>query len=268
LVARGRCQIIEILNSTELPRAREAGALVAGILQTLKSRCEVGTNLRDINLWAQAMITEAGAQSCYVDYEPSYGRGPFGHYICTSVNDAVLHGLPYDYTLANGDLLTLDLAVSKGGVVADSAISFIVGDSKSSESVAMIDATERALSAGIAAARPGARIGDISHAIGAVLSEAGYRINTEFGGHGVGSTMHQEPHVPNIGRPGRGYKLRPGLLLALEPWVMADTAELVTDTDGWTLRSATGCRTAHSEHTIAITNDGAEVLTLPKQAQP
>jgi methionyl aminopeptidase len=260
--------MIEILNSTELPRAREAGALVAGILQTLKSHCEVGANLRDINRWAQAMITEAGAQSCYVDYEPSFGRGPFGHYICTSVNDAVLHGLPYDYTLANGDLLTLDLAVSKGGVVADSAISFIVGDSKSAESVAMINATERALSAGIAAARPGARIGNISYAIGAVLSEAGYRINTEFGGHGVGSTMHQEPHVPNIGRPGRGYKLRPGLLLALEPWVMADTAELVTDADGWTLRSATGCRTAHSEHTIAITNDGAEVLTLPKQAQP
>jgi methionyl aminopeptidase len=259
--------MIEILNSTELPRAREAGALVAGILQTLKSHCEVGANLRDINRWAQAMITEAGAQSCYVDYEPPFGRGPFGRYICTSVNDAVLHGLPYDYTLANGDLLTLDLAVSKGGVVADSAISFIVGDSKSAESVAMINATERALSAGIAAARPGARIGKISYAIGAVLSEAGYRINTEFGGHGVGSTMHQEPHVPNIGRPGRGYKLRPGLLLALEPWVMADTAELVTDADGWTLRSATGCRTAHSEHTIAITNDGAEVLTLAKQAQ-
>jgi methionyl aminopeptidase len=184
------------------------------------------------------------------------------------VNDAVLHGLPHDYALANGDLLTLDLAVSKHGVVADSAISFIVGDSKPSESIAMISATERALSAGIAAARPGAHIGDISHAIGAVLSEAGYRINTEFGGHGVGSTMHQDPHVPNFGQPGRGYRLRPGLLLALEPWVMADTATLVTDADGWTLRSATGCRTAHSEHTIAITNDGAEVLTLPRQAQP
>ncbi|GAA3387765.1 type I methionyl aminopeptidase [Cryptosporangium minutisporangium] len=260
--------MIEVLNTTELPRAREAGALVAGILQTLKSRCEVGTNLRDIDLWTQAMITEAGAQSCYVDYEPSFGRGPFGHYICTSVNDAVLHGKPYDYTLANGDLLTLDLAVSAGGVVADSAISFIVGDATSSETVALISATERALSAGIAVARPDARIGDISHAIGVVLSEAGYEINTEFGGHGVGSTMHQGPHIPNTGRPGRGYRLRPGLLLALEPWVMADTAELVTDADGWTLRSATGCRTAHSEHTIAITDDGAEILTLPPRSQP
>lgn len=256
--------MIEILEPTELPRAREAGALVAEILRTLKGRCAVGTNLREIDRWAQEMIIEAGAQSCYVDYEPSFGRGPFGHYICTSVNDAVLHGRPYDYSLADGDLLTLDLAVCQGGVVADSAISFVVGDSQPAESLALIDATERALAAGIAAAGPGARVGDISHAIGAVLGAAGYRINTEFGGHGVGSTMHQDPHVPNTGRPGRGYPLRPGLLLALEPWVMADTAELVTDADGWTLRSATGCRTAHSEHTIAITSDGAEVLTAPR----
>ena len=256
--------MIEILSPTDLPRAREAGALVADILQTLRSRSAVGTNLLDIDRWARAMIDEAGALSCYVDYEPSFGRGPFGHYICTSVNDAVLHGLPYDYSLADGDLLTLDLAVSRRGVVADSAVSFIVGGRKPSESVALISATERALAAGIAAAGPGARVGDISHAIGSALEEAGYSVNTEFGGHGVGSTMHQDPHIANTGRPGRGYRLRPGLLLALEPWVMADTAELVTDADGWTLRSATGCRTAHSEHTIAITSEGAEILTLPK----
>ncbi|SCF43139.1 methionine aminopeptidase, type I [Micromonospora matsumotoense] len=256
--------MIEILNPADLVRARDTGALVADILRTLKSRSTVGTNLLEIDQWAQDMIVEAGAQSCYVDYEPSFGRGPFGHYICTSVNDAVLHGLPYDYPLADGDLLSLDLAVCLGGVVADSAVSFVVGDASSPESVALIDATERALAAGIAAAGPGARVGDISHAIGSVLDAAGYRINTEFGGHGVGSTMHQDPHVSNTGRPGRGYRLRPGLLLALEPWVMADTAELVTDADGWTLRSVTGCRTAHSEHTIAITPDGAEVMTLPR----
>ncbi|MEU1439260.1 type I methionyl aminopeptidase [Streptomyces sp. NPDC005786] len=260
--------MIEILNHARLARARDSGALVGGILQTLKSRCKVGTNLMDIDRWTKAMISEAGATSCYVDYAPSFGRGPFGHYICTAVNDAVLHGRPHDYDLADGDLLTLDLAVSKAGVAADAAISFIVGDTKPPESVAMISATERALAAAIAAARPGARIGDISHAIGTVLGEAGYPINTEFGGHGIGSTMHQDPHVPNTGRPGRGYTLRPGLLLALEPWVMADTARLVTDADGWTLRSATGCRTAHSEHTVAITEEGAEILTLPQQARP
>jgi methionyl aminopeptidase len=259
--------MIEILSPAELTRAKVTGALVADILQTLRGRCTVGTNLLDIDRWARRMLVEAGAQSCYVDYEPSFGRGPFGHYICTSVNDAVLHGLPHDYTLADGDLLSLDLAVSKGGIAADSAVSFIVGDSEPPESVALIATTQRALSAGIAAAAPGARMGDISHAIGSVLSEAGYSINTQFGGHGIGSTMHQDPHVSNTGRPGRGYQLRPGLLLALEPWVMADTAELVTDADGWTLRSATGCRTAHSEHTIAITDDGAEILTLPPEAR-
>jgi methionyl aminopeptidase len=258
--------MIEVLDAARLARARETGALVAEILQTLEQRTVVGTSLLEIDQWARDMIVEAGADSCYVDYEPSFGRGPFGHYICTSVNDAVLHGLPHDYLLADGDLLSLDLAVSTGGVAADSAISFVVGDSQPAESVALIRATERALAAGITAAGPGARIGDISHAIGTVLTDSGYRVNTEFGGHGIGSTMHQDPHVPNLGRPGRGYKLRPGLLLALEPWVMADTDVLVTDADGWTLRSATGGRTAHSEHTIAITDGGAEVLTARRPA--
>jgi methionyl aminopeptidase len=255
--------MIEILTPAEIDRARRTGALVANILYALKDRAVVGTNLLEIDRWAKAMIVEAGATSCYVDYAPSFGRGPFGHYICTAVNDAVLHGLPHDYALADGDLLTLDLAVVLDGVAADSAISFVVGETQPAESLALIDATRRALAAGIAAAGPGARIGDLSHAIGSVLSEAGYAINMEFGGHGIGSTMHQDPHVANDGRAGRGYTLRPGLLLALEPWVMADTAELVTDDDGWTLRSATGARTAHSEHTIAITPDGAEILTLP-----
>ena len=256
--------MIEILTPDEMARARVTGALVAEILQTMKQRSTVGTNLLEIDRWVAEMIRDAGAQSCYVDYAPSFGRGPFGHYICTSVNDAVLHGLPHDYALADGDLVSLDLAVIKNGIAADSAISFVVG-TPDPASTAMIRATEQALQAGIAAAGPGARIGDISHAIGASLSAAGYPVNTDFGGHGIGSTMHQDPHIPNTGRAGRGYKLRPGLLLALEPWIMADTAELAMDPDGWTLRSATGSRTAHSEHTIAITDDGAQILTLPRR---
>ncbi|OZD89707.1 type I methionyl aminopeptidase [Rhodococcus sp. 05-2256-B2] len=254
--------MIEILPTSKIPLARETGALVAEILETVRERATVGTNLLEIDEWSKDIILGAGATSCYVDYAPSFGRGPFGHYICTSVNDAVLHGLPHDYNLADGDLLTLDLAVILGGVASDSAISFVVGENKPAESLAMIDATERALAAGIAAARPGNKIGDISHAIGTVLREAGYPINVQFGGHGIGSTMHQDPHVSNTGRPGRGYGLRPGLMLALEPWVMADTDELVTDPDGWTLRSTTGCRTAHSEHTVVITDSGAEIMTL------
>ena len=255
--------MIEVLDADQLTRARATGALVGEILATLRERTEVGTNLLDVDRWAREMITGAGAQSCYVDYAPSFGRGPFGHYICTSVEDAVLHGLPHDRRLADGDLLTLDLAVSLEGIAADAAVSFLVGTARPAPKVALVETTERALAAGIAAARPGARIGDLGHAIGSVLEAAGYPVNTEFGGHGIGSTMHQDPHVPNLGRPGRGYPLRPGMLLALEPWVMVDTAELVTDADGWTLRSATGCPTAHSEHTVAITEDGVEVLTLP-----
>ncbi|UOQ59724.1 type I methionyl aminopeptidase [Leucobacter rhizosphaerae] len=256
--------MIEILSPSQVDRARVTGRLVGDILDTLRDRCEVGTNLLDIDRWAQEMILGAGATSCYVDYAPSFGRGPFGHYICTAVNDAVLHGLPHDYRLADGDLLTLDLAVIVDGIAADSAISFVVG-SGSAADLAMIDTTERALAAAIAAAQVDHRIGDISRAIGTVLSGDGYPINMQFGGHGIGTTMHQDPHVANAGRPGRGYKLRPGLLLAIEPWVMADTDELITDADGWTLRSATGCRTAHSEHTVAITADGPEILTLPSR---
>lgn len=257
--------MIEILSPAKVARARVTGALVGEILQTMKSRAVVGTNLLEIDGWVREMIEAAGAESCYVDYAPSFGNGPFGHYICTGVNDAVLHGLPHDYALADGDLLSLDLAVLKDGVAADAAISFIVGESRPAESIAMIEATERALAAGIAAAGPGKAIGDISHAIGRSLPDSGYEINTDFGGHGIGSTMHQDPHIPNAGRAGRGYRMRPGLMLAIEPWVMQDTDELVMDPDGWTLRSATGARTAHTEHTIAITGKGAEILTLPPQ---
>jgi len=253
--------VIEILTPAELTRARETGRLVGEILHELERRATVGTNLLELDELTRQMIVEAGATSCYVDYAPSFGRGPFGHYVCTAVNDAVLHGLPHDYALRDGDLLTLDLAVVLDGVAADSALSTVVGTTARPEDLAMIETTERALAAAIAEVRPGARVGDLSHAIGSVLTGEGYPVNLEFGGHGIGSTMHQDPHVANDGRPGRGYRLRPGLMLAIEPWVMQDTDVLVTDDDGWTLRSSTGCRTAHSEHTVAVTEDGVEVLT-------
>ena len=253
--------MIEILNERQVEEARPAGRFVAEVLTTLQKRVQTGTNLLEIDRWAAGMIADAGATSCYVDYAPSFGRGPFGHVICTSVNDAVLHGLPHDYKLRKGDLLSLDFAVALDGWVTDSAVSFTVGGAGSPEDQRMIEATRAALDAAIATAQPGARTGDLSAAIGEVLTGAGYSVNTEFGGHGVGRTMHQDPHIANTGRPGRGVVLKPGMLLAIEPWVMADTDELVIDPDGWTLRSATGARTAHSEHTVAVTADGPLVLT-------
>lgn len=257
--------MIEYLSPREVDEMRPAGRFVADVLTTLKDETKVGTNLLEIDARAHAMIRERGAQSCYIDYHPSFGASPFGKVICTSVNDAVLHGLPHSYQLQDGDLVTLDFAVSVDGWVADSALSFIVGTPRA-EDQRLIDATTTALDAAIAVAVNGNQIGDISAAIGAVAHEAGYSVNTDFGGHGVGRVMHGEPHVPNNGRAGRGYKLKPGLVIAIEPWLMHTTDQIYTDPDGWTLRSVNGCRTAHSEHTIAITQSGAPLILTERTA--
>ena len=206
------------------------------------------------------MIRAEGAESCYIDYHPSFGASPFGKVICTSVNDAALHGLPHDYVLRDGDLLTLDFAASVGGWVSDSAISFVVGEPRPGD-LELIATAERALAAGIERARVGGRLGDISSAIGDVAHEAGMPVNLDFGGHSVGRTMHGDLHLPNDGRAGRGLKLRAGLVMAIEPWFIPDTDEIYTDPDGWTLRSRTGSRAAHAEHTVAITPEGPLVLT-------
>jgi methionyl aminopeptidase len=252
--------MIELRTPAEIEEMRAAGRFVAETLATLRDETKVGTNLLSIDRRAHDMIRKAGAESCYIDYHPSFGASPFGKVICTSVNDAVLHGLPHDYSLRDGDLVTLDFAVSVDGWVADSAVSFVVGTARE-EDLRLIDTTERALTAAIETATVGNRIGDISAAVAAVAHGEGYSINTDFGGHGVGRTMHGDPHVPNDGRAGRGFPLRAGLVLALEPWFLATTDELVTDPDGWTLRSVDGSRGAHSEHTIAITDDGPIILT-------
>ncbi|MEW1961915.1 type I methionyl aminopeptidase [Microbacterium sp. NPDC077644] len=252
--------MIELRTPAEIDEMRAAGRFVAETLATLRDETKVGTNLLTIDRKAHDLIRKAGAESCYIDYAPSFGNGPFGKVICTSINDAVLHGLPHDYTLRDGDLVSLDFAVAVDGWVADSAVSFVVGTARD-EDLRLIDTTERALDAAIAAATVGNRIGDISAAVAAIAHGEGYSINTDFGGHGVGRTMHGDPHVANDGRAGRGFPLRDGLVLALEPWFLATTDELRTDEDGWTLRSADGSRGAHSEHTVAITADGPIVLT-------
>ncbi|KJQ52957.1 type I methionyl aminopeptidase [Microbacterium sp. SA39] len=252
--------MIELRTPAEIDEMRAAGRFVAETLATLRDETKVGTNLLSIDRRAHDLIRKAGAESCYIDYHPSFGASPFGKVICTSVNDAVLHGLPFDHTLRDGDLVTLDFAVAVDGWVADSAVSFVVGTPRD-EDLRLIDTTERALDAAIAASVVGNRIGDISAAVAEIAHGEGYSINTDFGGHGVGRTMHGDPHVPNDGRAGRGFPLRSGLVLALEPWLLATTDELVTDPDGWTLRSVDGSRGAHSEHTIAITENGPIILT-------
>lgn len=251
---------IELRTPAEIDEMRAAGRFVAEVLHTLQREAEVGMSLLEIDERAHAMIRERGAESCYLDYAPSFGEGPFGYVICTSVNDAVLHGRPHDRFLADGDLLTLDFAVSVDGWVADSAVSFVVGTPRE-EDLRLIRATEEALAAGIDAARVGNRLGDVSHAIGEVAKSYGYPVNVEFGGHGVGRTMHQPPAIPNRGRAKRGMFLEPGLVLAIEPWFNRTTSQLAKAADGWTLLGADGSRGAHSEHTVAIAEDGPIILT-------
>ncbi|MFP3465055.1 type I methionyl aminopeptidase [Leifsonia sp. SIMBA_070] len=254
--------MIELRTPAEIEQMRPAGKFVAEVLAATAAAARVGVNLLELDALAHEMIRRRGAESCYIDYHPSFGASPFGKVICISVNDAVLHGLPHDYRLQDGDLLTLDFAASVDGWVADSAVSLVVGTPRD-EDLRLIDTTRRALAAGIQAAQPGGRIGDISAAIAAVARAEGYSINTQFGGHGVGRTMHGDPHISNDGRAGRGYPLRPGLVIAIEPWFLETTDEIYTDPDGWTLRSADGSRGAHFEHTIAITPDGPLILSAP-----
>ncbi|HEX6198296.1 MAG TPA: type I methionyl aminopeptidase [Jiangellaceae bacterium] len=252
--------MIELRTPAELKAMRPAGRFVADALEAVAGYADVGVNLLDLDAFVADLIRDRGATSCYVDYHPEFGAYPFGKVLCTSVNDAVLHGRPYDYTLRDGDLLSVDLAVAVDGWVADAARSVIVGTPDEAD-VRLIDTAERALDAAIKVAQAGNKIGDISAAIAEVGRAAGYEPNTQFGGHGVGRTMHGEPHVPNDGSPGRGLPLRPGLVIAIEPWFMAGTSSIYTDPDGWTLRSADGSRGAHAEHTVAITADGPLVLT-------
>lgn len=252
--------MVELKSPAEVAAMGVTGAFIADLLDDLAGRADVGVNLLELEERARKLVNDRGAQSCYWDYSPSFGRGPFRNVICLSVNDAVLHGLPHDYVLADGDLLSMDIAVAIDGWVADSARSVIVGTPRPDDQ-RLVAAMEEALAAAIDAARPGGRLGDISAAIGAVAAAHGYRVNTEFGGHGLGRTMHEDPHVANVGRAGRGMKLRPGLTLALEPWFTLGSERIKFDADGWTIRSFDGSRGAHSEHTIAVTEGEALVLT-------
>lgn len=234
---------------------------VADVLRTLADQVRVGDNLLDIDAEAHRMIREAGATSCYLDYHPRFGAYPFGRVMCTSVNETVLHGRPYDRTLEDGDLLSLDFAVELEGWVADSALSVIVG-APDPQDAALIEDVRTVMWAGIAAVRDGATTGDIGHAVQAAAHAAGYTINREFGGHGVGRSMHEAPFIPNQGTPGGGPTVHAGMVITVEPFLMHTTnAVHITDRDGWSVVSEDVSRGAHAEHTLYVTDGEPIVLT-------
>lgn len=254
--------MVELKTPGEIQAMAAAGAVVAQALAATRDAARSGVRLTELDQVAREVLRQAGATSPFLGYQPSFAHSPYPGVLCLSVNDAVLHGIPDRYKLRDGDLLSVDCGATLDGWTGDAAISFCIGYT-SPDDARLLERTEAALQAGIAAAQPGARLGDISAAIGRVARDAGYGLHTDFGGHGVGRTMHESPAVPNDGRPGRGLRLEPGLTIAIEPWFLAGGRDAYrVDKDGWTLRSSDGSRGAHFEHTVAITDEGPQILTV------
>jgi methionyl aminopeptidase len=253
--------MVELKTPGEIEAMAAVGDVVAQALAAVRADAAVGVGLLDLDQRAREVLRAAGASSPFLGYQPGFAPVPYPGVLCLSVNDAVLHGIPSAYRLRDGDLLSVDCGATLDGWTGDAAVSFCVGTT-SADDARLLERTEHALQAGIAAARDGARLGDVSAAIGAVARAAGYGLHTDFGGHGVGHTMHESPSVPNDGRAGRGLELRAGMTIAIEPWFVAGGRDAYRiDADGWTIRSDDGSRGAHFEHTIAVTKGEPRVLT-------
>ncbi|PIR85180.1 type I methionyl aminopeptidase [Candidatus Kaiserbacteria bacterium CG10_big_fil_rev_8_21_14_0_10_45_20] len=254
-----------MIIQTEEERAilREGGKHLASILKTLESELKPGMNTRDINLRAEALIAQYGDTPALKGYHPQFAERAYPSSICVSVNDEVVHGIPSEnnIVLQDGDIVSLDLVIIHNGLFVDSALTAPVGEIDSATK-RLLSATEEALLLGIRQARTGARMGDISSAIENKGYECGYGVVYDYGGHGVGNAVHEEPSVPNVGDPGRGIVLREGMVLAIEPMFNEGSPEVVLEPDGYTIKTADGKRSAHFEHTIIVGKDGAEILTL------
>ncbi|MFC9145568.1 type I methionyl aminopeptidase [Streptomyces bacillaris] len=254
--------MVHIKTDTSIEAMRDSGRVVAQILARAREVAAVGVTPRELDEAAREVLREAGASSPFLDYKPHFAPTPFPAVICVSVNDAVVHGIPSAEPLRDGDLVSVDAGALLGGWAGDAAVSFTVGAARPADT-RLIATAEAALQAGIGAAVVGNRIGDIAHAIGTACRAAGYGILDGYGGHGIGRSMHEDPSVPNEGRPGRGMPLRHGMVLAIEPMLLGGGLdEFRHDPDGWTLRTTDGSRAAHAEHTVAITDDGPRVLTV------
>ena len=253
--------MVELKSAVEVEAMARAGAVVAEALAAVVEAAQPGRTTADLDQVAADVLARHGATSPFLNYHPRWAPTPFPAVLCVSVNDAVVHGIPDGVPLVDGDLVSADFGALLNGWCGDAARSFIVGKPRTGDAD-LIAAADRALAAGIAAVRPGNTLGDVGYAISASARRDGYGMLADHGGHGIGRTMHEDPHVPNEGRRGKGMKLRPGLVIAIEPMLIADGSEdYVHDADGWTLRTASGARAAHSEHTVAVTADGPRILT-------
>ncbi len=244
-------------SNDEVDRMRKAGRIVAGTIERVLAAVAPRRTTADLDAVAESYIREQGATPSFLGY-----RG-FPATICTSLNDEVVHGIPSPKrVLKEGDLLSLDFGAIWEGFHADSAVTVFVGGPPSAEAEKLVRVTEESLEAGISQIRPGGRITDVSHAVEQVVRGAGFEVVREYVGHGVGRALHEDPQIPNYGDPGRGPEMKSGLVIAVEPMVNVGDWPTRVLADGWTVVTDDGSLSAHFEHTIAVTDDGHEVLTV------
>ena len=246
--------MIELKTPGEIDAMRRAGRIVAGLLQHVSAAAKPGVRTRELDEASADYLRRAGAAPAFLNY-----RG-YPATICVSVNDEVVHGIPGDRKLREGDLVSIDAGAVIDGLFADAAVTVPVG-SVNPQAKRLSDTTKRALEEGIAAATAGRRLSDISHAVQQVVERAGFSVVRDFVGHGIGHALHEEPAVPNFGSPNVGPRLKPGMVLAIEPMVTAGGYEVRVLDDGWTVVTIDRSLAAHFEHTVAITERGPEVLT-------
>jgi methionyl aminopeptidase len=253
--------MVTLKSPHELEKMRAAGRVVGRTLRDVADAATPGTTLAELDAIGAAGIAEHGARPSFLGYHPFHAPVPYPATLCLSVNDVIVHGIPDDRVLRAGDLLSIDCGAELDGYHGDAAVTVFVGDADEAAQL-LVATAERALREAIGAAIVGGRLGDISHAVERVARAGGYGLPDGFGGHGIGTEMHEDPHLPNSGRPGRGLRLRAGLVLAIEPMLVesGDDGHRVLR-DGWTITTTDGSRAAHVEHSVAITPDGPVVLT-------
>lgn len=248
--------MVILRTPAEIEQMRRAGSLVGQVLERLREHVAPGVSTRELDAIAENMIRSRGGVPSFKGY-----RG-YPASICASVNNEIIHGIPGDRMLVDGDIVSIDCGAMLGGYHGDAAMTFPVGD-VSAEAEKLMTVTREALNAGIAMARLKMRLGDIGNAIQRHVEANGFSVVRDFVGHGIGRHMHEDPQIPNFGPAGMGMRLRTGMVLAIEPMVNAGVHEVVVMDDGWTACTRDGSLSAHFEHTVAITDDGPEVLTLP-----
>lgn len=251
--------MIRLKSASEIEKMRQAGRIVAEVLQLMRERAAPGVTTGELDAWAEELIRGHDAIPSFKGYPPG-SQNPFPASICASINDELVHGIPGERALEEGDIISIDVGAIHEGYHGDAAVTLPVGEIDE-ETKRLLDVTQKALYAGIEQARAGNRSGDISAAIQGMAEQHGYNVVREYTGHGIGRQMHEDPQVPNFGEPGRGLLLRSGMTIALEPMVLVGGRHVRVADDHWTVVSTDGALTAHFEHTILVQDGKAEILT-------